>query len=75
MPESSRDSKPPDTLASKDLATYVDAAAVLLGIPITPSWRPGVIAHLGVILANAELVIEAAGAIEAEPAPVYEVEA
>ena len=57
-----------------ELGVYVDAAAALIGIVVAPEWRAGVSYHLGIILANAELVAEAACAAESEPAPVYRLE-
>ena len=59
---------------SKDIEAFVDAAAVLVGIPIEPEWRAGVASHLAIIMANAELVAEADCTAATEPAPVYKVD-
>ena len=59
----------------KAIETFVDIAAVLVGIPMQPEWRAGVASHLAIIMANAELVAEADCSATIEPAPVYLVEA
>jgi hypothetical protein len=49
----------------------VDAAALALGLPIEPPWRPAVKANLQVTLRQAALVTEFPLPDEAEPAPVF----
>jgi hypothetical protein len=53
-----------------DPEAYVDAAAALIGLPIDPAHRPGVIVNLERIAQMAALVMEFALPEEAEPAPV-----
>jgi hypothetical protein len=54
-----------------DSETYVDAAAALIGLPIDPAYRPGVVVNLERIAQMAALVMEFALPDEAEPAPVF----
>jgi hypothetical protein len=54
-----------------DPQAYVDAAAALIGLPIDPAHRPGVIVNLERIAQMAALVMEFALPEEAEPAPVF----
>jgi hypothetical protein len=54
-----------------DHEAYVDAAAALIGLPIDPAHRPGVIVNLERIAQMAALVMEFALPEEAEPAPVF----
>jgi hypothetical protein len=54
-----------------DAAAYVDAAAKLIGLPIDPAHRPGVVANLERIAQMAALVMEFDLPEETEPAPVY----
>jgi hypothetical protein len=54
-----------------DPEAYVDAAAALIGLPIDPAHRPGVIVNLERIAQMAALVMEFALPEEAEPAPVF----
>jgi len=53
------------------LDAFVDAAALALGLPIEPQWRPAVKANLQVTLRQAALVTEFPLSDEAEPAPVF----
>jgi len=55
-----------------DAQAYVDAAARLIGLPLDPAHRPGVIANLERIAQMAALVMEFRLPDEIEPAPVYE---
>jgi hypothetical protein len=54
-----------------DAEAYVDAAAKLIGLPIDPAHRPGVILNLERIAQMAALVMEFPLPEETEPAPVY----
>ena len=56
---------------SFDPETYVDAAAVLIGLPIDPAHRPGVVLNLQRIAQMAALVMEFPLPDESEPAPVF----
>jgi len=59
------------TESSFDPGAYVDAAAPLLGIQITPEWRAQVVVHLAIAAEQAKLLLSADIGDEAEPAPVY----
>ena len=50
---------------------YVDAAAALIGLPIDPVHRPGVVVNLERLAQMAALVMEFPLPDEAEPAPVF----
>ena len=54
-----------------DVEVYIDAAAALIGLPIDPEHRPGVILNLQRIAQMAALVAEFELPDEAEPAPVF----
>jgi 1-carboxybiuret hydrolase subunit AtzG-like len=54
------------------VGAYVDEAAKLIGLPIAPEHRPGVIAFLGGLLGAADLVMEFPLPEEVEAAPVFE---
>ena len=54
-----------------DAGAYVDAAAVLIGLPIDPAHRPGVVVNLERIAQMAALVMEFPLPAQAEPAPVF----
>ena len=54
-----------------DAEAYVDAAAALIGLPLDPAHRPGVVLNLERIAAMAALVMEFPLPEETEPAPVY----
>lgn len=54
-----------------DAEAYVDAAAALIGLPIDPEHRPGVVLNLERIAQMAALVLEYPLPDEAEPAPVF----
>ena len=54
-----------------DIAAYVDAAALLIGLPLDPAHRPGVVLNLGWVAAMAALVMEFPLPDETAPAPVF----
>jgi hypothetical protein len=54
-----------------DAEAYVDAAARLIGLPIDPAHRPGVVLNLERIAQMAALVMAFDLPEETEPAPVY----
>ena len=54
-----------------DPDAYVDAAAALIGLPIDPAHRPGVVVNLERIAQMAALVVEFPLPEDAEPAPVF----
>jgi hypothetical protein len=55
-----------------DAEAYVDATARLIGLPIDPAHRPGVVLNLQRIAQMAALVMEFPLPEETESAPVYE---
>ena len=57
---------------SLDADAYVDAAARLVGLPLDPAHRPGVVVNLKRIAQMAALVMEFPLPEETEPAPVYQ---
>jgi hypothetical protein len=54
-----------------DAEAYVDAAARLIGLPLDPAHRAGVVLNLERIAQMAALVMEFPLPEETEPAPVY----
>jgi hypothetical protein len=54
-----------------DAKAYVDAAAKLIGLPLDPAHRSGVVLNLERIAQMAALVMEFDLPEETEPAPVY----
>jgi hypothetical protein len=54
-----------------DAATYVDAAAALIELPLDPVHRPGVILNMQRIAEMAALVMAFLLPDDAEPAPVF----
>ena len=54
-----------------DAEAYVDAAAALIGLPIDPAHRPGVVLNLERIAQMAALVMAFPLPDEIEPAPVF----
>jgi hypothetical protein len=54
-----------------DTEAHVDAAAMLIGLPLDPAHRPGVVLNLERIAQMAALVMEFALPDETEPAPVF----
>jgi hypothetical protein len=57
--------------ADAELEAYMDAAAALLGLPVAPDDRPGVLANLRVTARFAALVAEFPLDEREEPAPVF----
>lgn len=55
-----------------DPETYVDGAAALIGLPIDPTHRAGVVLNLERIAQMAALVMEFPLPDDVEPAPVFE---
>jgi hypothetical protein len=56
---------------SFDAEAYVDGAATLIGLPIAPAYRPGVIVNLDRLAQMAALVMEFPLPDGVEPAPVF----
>ena len=56
----------------EDIEAYVDAAAKLVGLPLDPAHRPGVVLNLSRIAQMAALVMAFPLPEETEPAPVFE---
>jgi hypothetical protein len=56
---------------SFDAEAYVDAAAAIIGLPIDPAHRPGVILNLERIAQMAALVLAFELPEGTEPAPVF----
>ncbi len=54
-----------------DAETYVDAAAALIGLPLDPVHRPGVILNMQRIAEMAALLMAVPLPDETEPAPVF----
>ena len=54
-----------------DANAYVDAAAALIGLPLDPAHRPGVVLNLERIAQMAALLAEFPLPDAAEPAPVF----
>jgi Protein of unknown function (DUF4089) len=54
-----------------DAESYVDIAAALIGLPLDPAHRPGVILNVQRIAEMAELVMAFPLPEETEPAPVF----
>lgn len=61
----------PDTYSPEDTATYVDAAAALLGFVLAPEWRSGILASFETI-AGADHLLSSVALDEIESAPVFE---
>lgn len=51
--------------------TFMDAGCALLGLPLDPDWRPGVLANLRVLMAQGGLMLDPPLPDDAEPAPVF----
>ena len=56
---------------SFDGGNYVDTAAALMGLPLDPAHRPGVILNLQRIAEMADLVMAFPLSDDVEPAPVF----
>ena len=54
-----------------ELEAYVDAVAALIGLPLDPAYRPGVLLNLDRIGQMARLVMEFALPDDTEAAPVF----
>jgi hypothetical protein len=54
-----------------DAEAYVDAAAALIGLPLDPAHRPGVVLNVLRIAEMAALVMAFPMPEETEPAPVF----
>ncbi len=54
-----------------DIEAYVDQAAALIGLPLDPQHRPGVVLNVERIAQLAALVMAFPLPDEAEPAPVF----
>ena len=54
-----------------DIAKYVEVAAKLIDLPLTPEYLPGVVENFSSIAAIATLVTEFNLPEEKEPAPVF----
>ncbi len=67
--QSGRPAKPSPDPAT--VAVYVDHTAALPGLTLDPAWRPGVVAHLIVILRAAAMVDAFPLPEEVEPAPAF----
>ncbi|MFC0389383.1 DUF4089 domain-containing protein [Muricoccus vinaceus] len=53
------------------MLAYLDAAAVLQGIPVDPAWRGDVLANMRAVAGAARAVLSFPLEDEAEPAPVF----
>lgn len=58
-------------LGDERLGAMVDALAPVLGIPVTPEFRPGIIANLRISLDLAALMLDFHLDEREEPAPVF----
>ena len=56
---------------SFDIEAYIDPAAALVGLPIDPAHRPGIVLNLGRIAEMAALVMAFPLPDDIEPAPVF----
>jgi hypothetical protein len=59
---------PPEDAA---IAAYVDATAKLIGLPIDPAHRPGVIANMARNAQMAAFVMAAPAELDGDAAPVF----
>ena len=58
-------------VAPSDLEPYARAAARLAGLTVAEEWWPGVLRYLALIV-NEAANVEAVGAVDDPPAPVFE---
>jgi Protein of unknown function (DUF4089) len=58
-------------MVEDSLDDYIDAASILLRLPVKDAWKPAVRANLEVSMRLARLVDEFAFSDEAEPASVF----
>ena len=56
---------------AKQIELHVDATAALIGLPIGPEYRAGVLRYFGIAAAMADLVMQHQLGVEDEPAPVF----
>ena len=56
---------------SSPIEAHVDAAAALIGLPIPPEYREGVVRYFGLAAQLAELVMTHPLTIENEPAAIF----
>jgi hypothetical protein len=56
---------------AKHFESHVDATAALIGVPIGPEYRAGVLRYFGIAAAMADLVMQHPLGVEDEPAPVF----
>jgi len=56
---------------AKQIEAHVDATAALIGLPIGPEYRAGVLRYFGIAAGMAERVMQQPLDIEDEPAPVF----
>jgi hypothetical protein len=61
-----------DDMADQPFEIYVDAAAKLVGLPLDPAHRPGVVLNIERIAQMAALFMEFPLPDEIEPAPIYQ---
>ena len=54
-----------------DVESYVERAAALIALPLSPEHKPGVVANLGRTAAIAKLVTEFPLPDDVEPGPVW----
>lgn len=54
-----------------DIERHVDAAAALIGLPLAPEHRPGVVMYLGLAAKLADLLMDFPLGPEDEPAAVF----
>lgn len=58
-------------MPSEDTTRYVDNAAAVLGLEISPEWMPNVLQFFDVAKDMAALVIDSGALTEREAAPVF----
>jgi len=58
-------------MSPEDIERHVDASAALIGLPIGPEYRAGVVRYFGIATSLAELVMQMPLAPDDEPAPVF----
>jgi hypothetical protein len=58
-------------MQATDLERHVDATAALIGLPLAPEHRPGVIAYVGLAATLAKLVMDVPLTTADEPAEVF----
>lgn len=58
-------------MQAPDIERHVDAAAALIGLPLAPEHRPGVVLYFGLAAKLADLVMGLPLGPEDEPAAVF----